>query len=499
MSTPILDLRDRLATIEDLKAASSVLAWDQETYLPSGGVESRAAQLATLQRVIHESFTSEAIGELIDRSRDSDDLPDNDEQLLRVVKREYDRATRLPTELVARFAETTAKAMAAWSKARQDSSFEAFRPHLQTIIELSREKADALDIGSEPYDSLLDEFEPGMTTAEVETAFRDLREQLVPIVETIASREGPSSDPLHQRFDEQKQWGFGLSVIRDFGFDFERGRQDRSAHPFTIHFSSSDVRITTRVDEDFFSPAFFGTLHEAGHGMYEQGVDSGLARSPLAQGTSLGMHESQSRLWENQIGRSLAFWRGHYPKLQSVFPDQLSSVSLESFYGAINHVQPSLIRVEADEVTYNLHVMLRFELERSLLNDELAVADLPAAWNDGMMEYLGVTPSNDAEGVLQDIHWSMGAIGYFPTYSLGTLMSAQIFAAANGAIPDLDQAITRGDFKSLLKWLTDHIYRHGRALDAREILLAVTGSELDSSQWLAYIRGKFGGIYGELP
>jgi carboxypeptidase Taq len=494
-------LKDELAIIEDLRGASSVLAWDQETYLPSGSVEARANQLSTLERIIHERFTSDTVGELIDRVEASDDAGDyseSDAGLIRVVRREYDRATRLSVDHVTRFTETTAKAMPAWANARATDDFGLFLPHLVEIVGLCQEKADAIGHEGDAYDALLDEFEPGMTTIEVEREFQSLRSELVPIVEAIAGKTGPSTAPLHQAFEESKQWDFGLSVISDFGFDLTRGRQDRSAHPFSIHFAPTDVRITTRVDEQFFSPAFFGTLHESGHGMYEQGVALELARTPLAHGTSLGMHESQSRLWENQVGRSKAFWTRYYPDLQTLFPDQLASISLDEFYGAANRVEPSLIRVEADEVTYNLHVMLRFELERALISGDLPVRDLPSAWNEKVEAYLGVRPESDAEGVLQDIHWSMGAFGYFPTYSLGTLMSAQIYDTARKELQDLTGDIERGKFGPLLGWLQDNIYRFGKTYPAQDLLEKVTGSKLDSSHWLAYIREKFGGIYGAL-
>lgn len=492
-------LKEKLAVIEDLKAASSVLAWDQETYMPSGAVDARASQLATLERVIHEQFTSEELGDLLSRSEDdAKQVDDIDVSLLKVVRRDYERSTRLPTDLVAEIAQTTARAMPAWSEARTQSDFSVFRPHLERIVELSLQKAEAIGYEETPYDALLDEFEPGMRTAEVEAEFTALRKELVPIVEAIAEQEPPSTDPIRGHFPDAAQWDFGLSVIRDFGYDFDRGRQDRSAHPFTIHFASTDVRITTRVDESLFPPAFFGTLHEAGHGMYEQGVSIDLSRTPLAHGTSLGLHESQSRLWENQIGRSRPFWRRYYPDLQRAFPEKLMDVSEEDFYRAVNRVEPSLIRVEADEVTYNLHIMLRFELEQAMITGQLSVAELPAAWNDRMEAYLGVIPSNDAEGVLQDIHWSMGAIGYFPTYSLGTLMSAQIFHAAQEALPNLYADVEQAQFGALLGWLQRNIYRHGRSRTAAEILESVTGSELDSGQWLTYIKAKFGHIYGAL-
>jgi carboxypeptidase Taq len=335
-----------------------------------------------------------------------------------------------------------------------------------------------------------------MKTAQLEEVFADLRAQLVPIVATLApdTAGGPAQHappPLDRTFAAQAQWDFGVSVMRDFGFDFERGRQDRSAHPFTTAFAATDVRVTTRIHENFLPAGLFGTLHECGHGLYEQGVARELARTPLAGGASLGVHESQSRLWEILVGRSRSFWRHYFPRLRDAFPGALDDVDADGFYAAANTVCPSLIRVEADEVTYNLHIMLRFELEKDLLEDRLAVADLPAAWNEGMRSYLGITPDSDADGVLQDIHWSMGAIGYFPTYSLGNLMSAQIFARIEDAIPDLRERIGAGEFAALLSWLQDNIYRHGRKFTAPELLERMGCGALSAEPWLAYIRAKY--------
>ena len=494
-------LRTKLGQVEDLRAAATVLEWDQETYMPDGAAEARAHQIATLRTLAHEFFTDDEIGTLLDAlAPATDDLdPLTDEaSLVRVTQRDYDKALRIPADLVGEIAAAVALGKQAWRTARSEDDFSLFAPHLDRLIDLNVRKAEALGYDDRIYDALLDQYEPGMTTAEVERVFGDLRPKLVEIVHTIAEQPPPQDDVLHRAFDEDAQWDFGMEVLRDFGYDFERGRQDLSAHPFTTSFSVSDVRLTTRVNEHFLPAALFGTLHECGHGLYEQGVDPALDRTPLADGTSLGMHESQSRLWENLVGRSRAFWTHYYPKLQAAFPEQLGDVALDAFYRAINKVEPSVIRVEADEVTYNLHIMLRFELENAMVERRVDVEDLPELWNTKMSEYLGLRPETDADGVLQDIHWSLGAIGYFPTYALGNLMSVQIFDAAHEALPDLDAQIRGGQFADLHAWLREHIYRHGRKLQAPELLERVTGSGPSSEPWLAYIRRKYGELYDGL-
>ena len=488
------DFRSHLAQICDLNHAAAVLEWDQETYMPSAAAEARAHQIATLRRLAHELLVSEKTATHLEKG--SDNSSSDDDALYRVTQRDFDRAIRIPADLVEELAETAALARQAWRTARESDTFSTFAPHLEKIVELNLRKAEAVGYDEHPYDALLDEFEPGMKTAEVANVFAELRDQLVPIVQALTAEVKPDDRMLHRHFPHDAQWDFGVGVITDFGYDFNRGRQDLSTHPFTTTFSISDVRLTTRVDEAFFNPAFFGTLHEAGHGMYEQGLHQALERTPLADGTSLGMHESQSRLWENLVGRSRGFWSHYYPKVQNAFPDALGDVSEENFYRAINRVENSLIRVEADEVTYNLHVMVRFELETEMIEGKIGIADLPEAWNDRIEAFLGIRPSNDAEGVLQDIHWSLGAIGYFPTYALGNLMSTQLFDQANSDIPDLSSQISSGSFEALLEWLRTHVHRHGRKKSANEILTDATGTGLSVESWIHYIRRKYEDLYG---
>ena len=506
-------LRERLAEVFDLNRAAAVLEWDQETYLPPGGAEARATQVATLRRLAHERFTDDAVGawlEAADGETEGLDEDHPDRALVRVTRRDWARATRLPSALVAALAEAKGHALDAWKAARAASDVGRFAPHLQRILDLNREQAERLlpllqeeraaegmTLSDEPlYDALLDAYEPGATTDEIAAVFADLRAHLVPLVEAIADRPPPDDALLRRRYPEAAQWAFGLEVARALGYDLDRGRQDRSAHPFTTAFATTDVRITTRLDEAFFPTAFFGTVHEVGHALYEQGVDPALDRSPLADGTSLGVHESQSRLWENQVARSRAFWTFWLPRAQAHFPEAHAGADAEALYRAVNRVAPSLIRVEADELTYHLHILLRFEIERELVAGRLAVADVPDAWAARMEAFLGLTPPSDADGCLQDIHWALGAIGYFPTYTLGTLMSAQLFEAARRDLGDLDEAFARGEYRPLLDWMRQHVHRWGRVRSARQILQETTGGPLSAAPWLAYAREKFGALYG---
>ena len=492
-------LKKHLGQISDIQNAAHVLEWDQETYMPPGAAEARAHQIATLRQLAHEKFTSDEMGKLLEEAANqlngADPLDDH-AALIRVTTKDFEKAQKLPASLVAETALTVSRAKQAWKEARETNTFATFAPLLATLIDLNIQKAEALGYEDRAYDALLDEYEPGMKTAEVETIFKDLRTDLVPIVQDIQRASAPENGFLFEHFDHQKQWDFGMDVLKDFGYDFDRGRQDVSAHPFTTSFSITDVRLTTRIQENFFPTGLFGTLHEAGHGLYEQGVDLSLDRTPLSEGASLGMHESQSRLWENLVGRSYGFWHHYYPKLQASFPERLQSRSLDEFYRAINKVAPSLIRVEADEVTYNLHIMLRFELENALIAGTLRVEDLPDAWNAKMQDYLGLTPATDSDGVLQDIHWSLGVFGYFPTYALGNLMSTQLFNQARQDLNNLEGQIASGQFGELLQWLRTHVHRYGRKLLAPEILKKATGASLNSQSWIAYIREKYGAIYG---
>jgi len=498
MPAPVEDLRTHLAPIEDLKAAAAVLRWDQETYMPDGGAEARAQQLSTLQSTAHERFVAEETGELLDEAAETLDNPDPldpDAALVRVTRRDYERAVRVPSSLVAELSKARAEAQQAWRQARRNDDFSQFASHLERLVELSVEKAEAIGYADEPYDALLTEYEPGRTTAEVASLFDALRDDLVPLVDAIAEAPQVDDAVLRGTYPQSEQQSFGRSVIEDFGYDFDRGRQDVSAHPFTTSFSANDVRLTTRYDEKNVASALFSTIHEAGHGLYEQGIDPSLDRTPLADATSLSTHESQARLWENHVGRSRPFWRHYLPRLQDTFPDALGDAALEPFYRAINRVEPSLIRVEADEVTYHLHVMLRFELGRGLIDGTLSVNDLPERWNEAMDTYLGVVPDSDANGVLQDVHWSQGAFGYFPTYTLGTLTAAQLMEAIQDDLPSLSEQVADGRFDPLLDWLRTHVHRHGRTLTAPALLKRATGDTLSAAPWLRYAHEKFGALY----
>jgi carboxypeptidase Taq len=498
MSDPFEALRAHLAPIEDLKAAAAVLRWDQETYMPEGGGEARAQQLSTLQSTAHDRFVAEETGELLDEAAETLDNPDPldpDAALVRVTRRDYERAVRVPSSLVAELSKARAEAQQAWRQARRNDDFSQFAPHLERLVQLSVEKAEAIGYEDEPYDALLTEYEPGGTTAEVASLFDALRDDLVPLVDAIAEAPQVDDAVLRGTYPQSAQQKFGRAVIDDFGYDFDRGRQDVSAHPFTTAFSTGDVRLTTRYDEKNVASALFSTIHEAGHGLYEQGIDPALDRTPLGDATSLSIHESQARLWENHVGRSRPFWRRYLPRLKDTFPDALGDAALDPFYRAINRVEPSLIRVEADEVTYNLHVMLRFELERGLIDGSVSVNELPERWNDAMDDYLGVVPETDANGVLQDVHWSQGAFGYFPTYTLGTLTAAQLMEAIQDDLPDLTGHIADGHFEPLLGWLRTHIHQHGRILEAPDLLDRATGASLSAAPWLRYVRDKFGALY----
>ncbi len=496
-SEPLQLLNERLATISDISAAAAVLNWDQQTYMPEGGVEGRAGQLSTLSRLAHEMLADDETGELLD-SAGEPEPGSEDAASLRLIRREYEKATKLPSRLVAELSGARARAEPAWARARAESDWSAFAPHLEKIVPLILETAAALGYEDHPYDALLDIYEPGARQAPLAKMFEELKAGLVPMIREIGSaRAEDRSAPLFGKFDEAKQEEFGKAVISAFGYDWKRGRQDRAVHPFCINFGGpGDVRITTRFDPGWLSPALFATFHEAGHAMYEQGVDPAYTRTALSGGTSMGIHESQSRLWENLVGRSLPFWAHYYPRLQKTFPESLGETDLKDFYRAINDSRPSEIRVESDELTYNLHILLRFELEIALLEESISVADIPAAWNAKMEEYLGITPENDAMGALQDVHWSASLFGYFPTYTIGNVLSVQFFDTAVKERPEIEAGIGRGEFGVLREWLRENIHRHGSRYDPEELVERVTGRPLETGPYLRYLEGKFGELYG---
>ena len=445
-------------------------------------------------------FIADETGQLLDaaaREVNGSDHDSDEVRLISVTRRDYEKSRKVPAELVAEIARVTGQAVDVWAEARAASDWKPFSPYLARIVDLQRQLADALGYTDRMYDALLDKFEPEMKTAQVQSVFDAIKPDLIGLVKAIAAKGASVGDEMLRReYDEQKQWDFGLEVIKRYGFDFTRGRQDRSVHPFTTSFSINDVRLTTRVDRHFLSPALFGTLHETGHGMYEQGFSQALERTPLADGASLGMHESQSRMWENLVGRSRSFWKFFFPILKGFFPEQLADQTAESFYRAANQVSPSFIRVEADEVTYGLHIMLRFEMENDLLEGRLKVDDVPEAWNAKMQEFLGITPPSTAEGALQDIHWSSGLIGYFPTYQLGNLISLQLWDKINTDIPDLMAQIEQGEFATLLGWLRVNLHQHGRKFTSNELLRRITGDGLNPAPYLKYLKAKCSEIYG---
>ena len=470
MQAKLEALKNKLADVQNLTAASSLLGWDQQVLMPPGGAEARAEQLATLDKLAHELFTVDEIGELLDDLSGADFGVDTDDAtLIRVAQRDYNKARKLPQSLVVELSRTCSLAQQIWTTARAEKDFSQFQDVLTKIIDLNIQKAEAYGYEAEIYDALLDDFEPNMKTTDVNQVFSELKAELVPLVQAISEYSDRVDDSvILQDFDEQAQWDFGIMALEAIGFDLKRGRQDKSVHPFTTSFSINDVRLTTRIFKDLFASGLFGTLHEGGHGLYEQNVAPTLEGTILAAGTSLGVHESQSRLWENVVGRSKPFWNYYYPKLQEFFPQQLNTVSLDHFYGAINKVEPSFIRVEADEVTYSLHIFLRFELEQALLNQKLKVTDLPEAWNSKMQDYLGITPPDDAQGVLQDVHWAAGMFGYFPTYSLGTVLSVQFYEQTLKDIPTLPEQFAQGEFEPLLNWFRENVHQHGRKYTANE-------------------------------
>ncbi len=499
MSEKYSALVERLKEIRSVAHALAVLEWDQQVNMPPGGAAARASQLATLSRIEHDMMTSDETARLLEaaaREIEGADYDSDEASLVRVTQKDYDEATCLPSDLVGEMAETAALAHQVWAKARATNDFQSFAPSLERIMDLMRREAEAFGYEEHPYDALLNLYERGMTASRVKQIFDAHKPDLVALIAAIQTRGGSVSDaPLHQPFDVGKQREFGLKVVTAYGYDLERGRQDVAVHPFCTNFSQDDVRITTRFNPEFLSPSLFGTMHESGHAMYEQGVAPALEGTPLSRGTSLGVHELQSRMWENFVGRSKAFWTWAYPQLQATFP-QLSGVDQETFYKAINKVQPSYIRVEADEATYNLHIMLRFELEMALISGEVSVAKLPQAWNERFEAFFGITPPTDTLGVLQDVHWSSGLFGYFPTYALGNLLAAQYFRKALADRPSIPDDIANGKFDTLLGWLRENIHRHGRKFTAEELTQRVTGEGIDPKYYMQYLDAKYGEIYG---
>ena len=493
-------LATELKQIAILRSCASVLGWDEQTYLPHKGAEHRANQLALLAGLAHERATAKSLGDMLAQA-ETEAAHGSPVQRANVVesRRRYERATRIPQRLVEELSHTATLSQQAWVDATKKSDFASFRPWLEKMVGLKREEAAAVGYpqGGVPYDALLDEYEPGMSSAQVQHVFDELRPRVVQLVAAIRdSGQRPDTSCLTRKFPVPAQREFAVDAAKAIGFNFEAGRLDEAAHPFCSGMGPGDCRLTTRYHEEFFPAGLFGTLHEAGHGIYEQGLNPDDFGLPTGDAVSLGIHESQSRMWENFVGRGKPFWKHFYPLAQKRFSSALGDVSLDQFHAAINDVRPSWIRVESDEVTYNLHIMLRFDLERALIDGSLKVADVPEAWNAKFTSYFGMTPPEDRLGCLQDVHWSAGLIGYFATYALGNMYAAQFFEQARHDLGDLDAQFARGEFTPLREWLNKHIHQHGMRYRAPELVQVVTGRPLSSDPLLTHLWTRFGPLFG---
>jgi carboxypeptidase Taq len=499
MSAQLHALEARLGEIDDLDRAVALLEWDQQTQMPSGGAVARGEQLATLRRLSHDLLSSDDTLALLDRAMRETDGQDEDDRgraLCRVTRREVDRARRVPSELVGELSTHLAASYDAWTRARPAGDFASMAPYLEKTVELSRRWADLFPGAAHPADPAIDESDPGMTVEQVRALFLELRTELVPLVETLSSRAQPDTSFLRLRYDQDAQLAFGRSVVTRLGYDFSRGRSDLTHHPFMTKIGEGDVRITTRVRETDLTDSLYSTIHECGHALYEQSIDDSFARTPLHTGTSSGVHESQSRLWENVVGRSREFWQGMLPEARAFFPEQLGDVSVDEMHRAVNRVERSLIRVDADEVTYNLHVMIRFDLALSLLEGTLSVRDLPDAWNARYEADLGVSAPTPTDGVLQDVHWYVERVGgLFQGYTIGNVLSAQFYDAACRADRSIPEASNNGDFTPLLAWLVENVYRHGRVYDPNDLVRKATGSDIRIEPFVKYLKRKYGELY----
>lgn len=488
-------LKNRLEKIADLNNAIAVLHWDQEVNLPENAGSTRSRQLATLSGIAHQQFTSNEMGDLLNELNTKNGLDERQRANVNEALKSYKKKKKLPKAFVEKMSGSISKAYFAWNKAKEASNFKLFENELKELVDLSVEKAELLGFEDHIYDALLDEYEPGLKVKEVTTIFEDVKKQLVDFVKQIAAQPQVKDDWLYKNYDKQAQWNFGVDLLIQMGYDFKSGRQDLSSHPFTTSFGPSDVRVTTRINEDDFKEMTWSCIHEGGHALYEQGLlldDYGL---PTGEAISLGIHESQSRLYENNIGRSLPYWKCNYSKLQQLFPSNLSGVSVDDFYRSINKVSPSLIRTNADELTYHFHILIRFEIEKALIEGSIAVGELPEIWNEKYKQYLNIGVPNDAQGVLQDIHWAHGSFGYFPTYSIGSFYAAQFFDKAKEDMPNLISEIEEGKLLNLLTWLRKNIHQYGKQYAADELCRKVTGNSLKFEHFMNYVKEKYGHIY----
>lgn len=488
-------LKNKMSKLADINGSIALLSWDKETYLPEKADRFRSQQIATLSSISHEEFTSKETGDLLQNAAAVRSLSAKEKKNIAVLLKEYEKSSKFSNDFVVKRSLIISQAFHDWVAAKQKNDFKLFAPSLDKLINLKRDEASILGSKTHLYDALLDEYEPGATVATLDTLFDEVRTKLLPIIAKIREAKSIKSSFLRKNYNKDKQWNFGLSMLNSIGYDFEKGRQDISHHPFTIGIAPDDVRITTRIDENDFSNMTWSCLHEAGHALYEQGLDPEEYGMPSGGPASLAIHESQSRLWENHIGRSMNFWQSHYPGLQKEFK-ALKKVGMKDFYHGINRVKPNLIRTEADELHYHLHVMIRYEIEKQMLEGNLDAEAARLMWNAKYKDYLGLEVEDDREGILQDVHWSHGSFGYFPTYSMGSFYAAQFFAQAQKEMPDLNEEIAKGNTSSLLNWLRENIHQHGRRYDAEELCKRVTGKTLSLKPFLDHTKEKYGEIYG---
>ena len=480
-----------LQKIADIKYASAVLQWDQETYLPKKGNDGRGRQIATLNELAHEQFTDSKLGDLMNELLLSGKLGDHEKRNVTLSLEDYNKSKKLPSKFVRRMSETVNKSFHAWVQARRENKYGIFEGPLQEIIELKKQEADFLGYENHPYNALMNDYDKGLTTTIVDKLFSDLQPQLSKILNQIT--EQPQSDDsfLYQHFNKTTQWDTGIEILKRMHFDFDAGRQDISEHPFTTNFSSKDVRVTTRVAENDFGNMLWSCIHEGGHALYEQGLPDNEYGMPLGEYCSLSIHESQSRLWENCIGRGKAFWQYNYKLLQENFPVQFKNIIIDEFYNAINKVQPSLIRTEADEVTYHFHIMIRYEIEKLLIDGSITAKDIPSYWNEQYKKYLGITVPNDLQGCLQDVHWSHGSFGYFATYSIGSLYAAQFYSTIKNLYPNIDEEVSLGKTLKIWNWLKKNIYSYGRYYSSEDLCKHATGESLRSNYFIDYLQNKY--------
>ena len=483
--------KSALQKIADVKYASAVLQWDQETYLPKNGNEARGRQIATLNELAHEQFTDSKLGDLMRELMLSNALTDSEKRNVTLSLEDYNKNKKLPSAFVRKMSETVNESFHAWIKARKENTFSVFEQPLQKIIDLKKQEAEYLGYENHPYDALMNDYDKGLTTKIVDNLFADLKPQLSLLLEKILAKPAIDNSFLYQHFDKKVQWDVGIEILKRMNFNFDAGRQDLSEHPFTTNFSSQDVRVTTRVDENDFGNMLWSCIHEGGHALYEQGLPNSEYGLPLGEYCSLSIHESQSRLWENCIGRGLPFWKHNYELLQHKFPAQFKNKTVEEFYAAINKVQPSLIRTEADEVTYHFHIMIRYEIEKLLIEGTISAKDIPAYWNEHYKKYLGISVPDDANGCLQDVHWSHGSFGYFATYSIGSLYAAQFNNAIKNMYPTTEQDIAVGNYLKVNEWLQNNIYKYGRYYNSEQLCLIASGECLNSKFFINYITEKY--------